>query len=204
MKRITLVRHATTDANTHGLFVGQVDPPLNEQGLKEAESVGKRLSQHPIDRIISSDLMRAKTTANAIASHHDDVDAVLDPRLREMHLGELDGLPGDVVRTQYPELMRAWFADAGTARMPGPGGESLEIVQARAWPCLAEIIESDHEDHTVVVSHTFTMLSCLCQILGMELNRFRHLFIRPASISIVEVRAQGPVLLRLNDTNHLS
>ncbi len=132
INRITLVRHATTDANINGLFVGQVDPPLNARGLLEAEAVAQRLSLEPIHRILSSDLARAEQTAAAIAAHHEGLAIQLDKRLREMHLGDLDGLAGEVVRRDYPELMETWKTNAATAKMPGPGGESLESVLFRA------------------------------------------------------------------------
>ena len=71
--RLTLVRHATTEANVNRRFVGQVDPPLNEQGEREATELAKRLAESSMDLIVTSDLQRAVQTANAIADSSEQV-----------------------------------------------------------------------------------------------------------------------------------
>jgi broad specificity phosphatase PhoE len=202
--QLTLIRHATTDANLNRHFVGQVDPPLNEQGLQEASALANRLSNCPVDRIITSDLQRAMQTATAIAEHHKDAPLVTDARLREMNLGELDGLPGEQVVREYPDLMAAWKQHPANIQMPGESGESLVIVQARVWQCVNEWVSSHPDEHILIVSHTFSLLALICQAIALDLNQFRHLFIRPASLSILEWRDFGPVLTRLNDDAHLS
>jgi broad specificity phosphatase PhoE len=202
--QLTLIRHATTDANINRCFVGQVDPPLNEQGLQEASALANRLSSLPVDRIVTSDLQRAIQTAEAIAAHHESTPLVTDARLREMNLGELDGLPGEQVVREYPDLIAAWKKQPATIQMPGESGESLKIVQARVWQCVDELVSAHPDEHIVIVSHTFSLLALICRVIALDLNRFRHLFIRPASISILEWREFGPILTRLNDDGHLN
>lgn len=203
--RLTFVRHGTTDANVTGLFLGQTDVALNEVGVREAAAVGARLAESEIDRLVTSDLRRARDTAAAIASRHAQPLALaIEPRLREIHLGELEGVPARTVRAEHPELMARWAASPADVRMPGDEGESLREVQGRAWAAVEELVATGDGQHVAVVSHTFTLLSVICRILELPLDAFRRLHIDRASISQVVWRRHGPVLIHFNDTSHLS
>ena len=89
---IILVRHGLTDWNHQGLVQGWTDIPLNEEGRRQASRVAAVLACRPIDRIITSDLSRAKETADLIAHSH-GVAAEGHPELREYHCGEWEGRP---------------------------------------------------------------------------------------------------------------
>jgi len=87
---IYLVRHGQTDWNVEKRLMGLTDIPLNEFGITQAKSLGKEASQLKIDHIFSSDLLRAKETAEII-NKFIDVEISLDERLREFNYGVIEG-----------------------------------------------------------------------------------------------------------------
>jgi len=89
---VTVVRHAETSSNLNHILQGHLDTKLNKTGREQAESVGRRLRKLKIDHIYTSDLSRAKKTAEAIAKHHPDTSFSVDNRLRERDIGKLSGL----------------------------------------------------------------------------------------------------------------
>ncbi|KAF9014026.1 phosphoglycerate mutase-like protein [Cyathus striatus] len=89
--RVYLVRHGETDANKQGIIQGHLNTLLNDVGMKQAELVGDALKQIDFDEAYTSDLSRAKHTANAILKYHPEVHLVEDEELRERFMGELQG-----------------------------------------------------------------------------------------------------------------
>jgi len=88
---IYLVRHGQTDWNVEHRTQGHLDIPLNETGRNEAEMCKKQLSHIKIDKIISSDLSRAKETA-AIINENFMLSITYDSRIRELNFGDLQGV----------------------------------------------------------------------------------------------------------------
>ena len=87
---IYLIRHGQTDWNVDRKLQGQTDIPLNQNGRKQAEDAAKEISKLKIDRIISSDLLRAKETAEII-NKKIGVMVSFDKRLREINYGDYEG-----------------------------------------------------------------------------------------------------------------
>ncbi len=197
--RLYLIRHGTTAANQAGVFLGRTDAPLNDVGLQEADRLGSRLREVPFERIVSSDLSRARVTAEHVAAGR----AVrLDPRLREMDLGDFDGLVASDVHAANPELIAAWRSDPTDVRMPN--GETLSEVQRRAVHALEQLAAEHPGGSVAVVTHTFVLLSVIAHVLGVPLASFRRLFVDRASLSLVDWKAGGtPVLRGFNDVSHL-
>ena len=88
---IYLIRHGQTDWNTCKRIQGQLNIPLNENGKQEALICTKELSSYPIKQIISSDLSRAKETAEII-NNFLNIPISFDTRLREINYGYLQGM----------------------------------------------------------------------------------------------------------------
>lgn len=218
MARLVLVRHAQSVANRDSIGLGRTDSPLTDLGQRQAAALGVALARQPIDRIITSPLQRAQSTAQAIEAAQPRAPAGplpidVDDRLIEMDVGELDGLPWPLVQERYGEFVQRWLSDdASETKMPG--GESLAEVARRAWPVVEPLIDpSDgHADGqagveqacTVVVSHNFVLRTLVCRVLGLQLNRWRNFELDLASRSTVERVRGRPVLVDLNETSHLA
>ncbi len=151
MKRLFLVRHGQTDFNATRRFQGQIDVPLNETGLQQAGSIAAYLAAtESIDRIVASDLTRARQTAEAIGEAS-GVAVEFDPRLREITVGEWEGLSREDIAAQWPDLLEAW--NAGVDMRP-PGGESRKEAGRRvADAVLDHVAHAAADEVLVAVAH---------------------------------------------------
>lgn len=84
------VRHGQTDWNVEGRLQGHSDIPLNETGIRQAHAAAERLMGKPITAIVSSDLCRARQTADIIAAKL-RIDVVSDKAIRERTFGCFEG-----------------------------------------------------------------------------------------------------------------
>ena len=87
---IYIARHGQTEWNLERRLQGQLDAPLNDTGRKEAVACAKQLTSAKIGKIISSDLSRAKETADIINKSL-SLPITLDSRLKELNCGDLQG-----------------------------------------------------------------------------------------------------------------
>ncbi|MFP4635329.1 MAG: MSMEG_4193 family putative phosphomutase [Nitriliruptoraceae bacterium] len=196
MARLVLVRHATTAATGKRLGGWTPGVHLDERGVAQARGTAQRLAELPVAAVYSSPLERTQETAKLIARAH---------RLRvrtRRGLGEVDY--GEWTDKPLGQLRRrkAWrVVQATPSRMTFPGGESIRAAQARAVDT-SETLAAQHGDDTIVcVSHADVIKAVVAHHLGMPLDTFQRLTIAPASISVLELPAEGhPVLLGLNDT----
>ena len=197
-----LVRHGETEHNRQNLSLGQDDVALNETGLRQAEALGRALSEERLSVVYASPLVRAIRTAEAIAEPY-GLEVVIEDGLIEMDVGEMDGLPFADVREKFPGFIERWQGPEGpNERMPG--GERLVDVCDRADAALSAIVKRHEGERVCLVSHNFVILSLLTQLMGLELTGFRRLRHSVAAIARVEWRDGGPVVVALNDTCHLA
>src|SRR5687767_15916178 len=94
MARLYIFRHGETDWNLARRIQGHTDIALNERGRDQARDLANRLERYPIQAILSSDLARARETAEIVA-RRSDVPVFVDERLREASLGDAEGLTVD-------------------------------------------------------------------------------------------------------------
>ncbi len=198
--RLVLIRHGQTDWNKEYRVQGQADLSLNESGRAQAEAIASFLKDEPVEAIYSSPLARALETARVIERSH-QIDTIADDKLRELDVGEVDGLYYPSLKTEYPDFFKAWTIDPASIRWPG--GESLPELQERVWDAVQGIISRNHTRSVVITSHFFVLLTLLCKILDLSLSDFRKLNISVASISVVEFVGDKARLVSFNETCHL-
>lgn len=163
--RVTLIRHGQTWWNADGRWQGQANVGLNPTGLEQATRVAEHLRGADINAIYSSDLIRARQTANAIADCL-GLPVITDARLREIDVGEWQGLTNDEVLQWDAERLYAVRAGGYTARRPS--GESMQDVANRALAFFEEVIAARPGQHLIFVSHggTIRMLLYALQLLN--------------------------------------
>jgi broad specificity phosphatase PhoE len=128
-----LFRHGETDWNREGRLQGRTDVPLNATGRAQAEALARQLAGHRLECVLSSDLLRAATTAAFVAAAC-RVPIFSDPGLRETQVGEAEGLLWEEARIRFGgELTERWFTDDGVAF---PGGETGGETRARGLAAL--------------------------------------------------------------------
>ena len=198
--RLTLVRHGKTDWNETGRCQGISDVPLNSSGIEQAEKLAFSLKDERIDRIYSSNLARAKVTAEKIAGYH-PVEVNFRDDLREMDQGILEGLYFSHIQKEYSHVLEHWRNDPDTLQLPG--GESLIGVQQRALDAIADIRSRFGSQNIVVVSHNMVIGTLLCSFTGSPLKKLRDYIVDEASKTVVEIYDDRFIIISLNDIDHL-
>ena len=162
--RLVLWRHGRTEWNAVGRFQGQLDPPLDETGRREAAAAAAQLVATgvlPADAlVVSSDLDRTVETAKSLTALL-GVPLRLDPRLREHGMGCWEGLTRDEVAERYPDQYGDWIAGRPVR---GRGGEEPATVAERAVAALVDLPEASV---AVVVTHGGTAGRLLERLLGL-------------------------------------
>jgi probable phosphoglycerate mutase len=151
-RAIWLVRHATT-AWTGVRWTGaRSDPPLSDEGRRAADELGTELAGRvrPGTPVLSSPSRRAVETATPIAASL-GVDVELDPDLREVDVGELDGRTFDETAAAYPELARQVLA--ADRDIDWPGGESAADLRVRAAAAWRRAVARAGDGAIVLVTH---------------------------------------------------
>lgn len=201
--RLILVRHAQTDNNRDGFAQGRADTPLNDAGHAQTRTLAEALAGEPLTAIITSPLVRARATAEAIAAKHPHLALREEPGLVEMDIGAMEGLGFAELREQHPGFLRAWTsAEAG--RVPMPGGESLEQVQERSWRVIERMLAEHGAGVVAAVSHNFTIMTLLCRAMDIDLADFRRVRQDVGAYSVVDLMPTRTVVRKLNDTCHLN
>ncbi len=168
MLTLYLVRHGETEANRSGRLQGHWDTPLTELGKKQAALTAKALSDVVFDAVYSSDLGRARSTAEEIMKGR-TCPLILDRRLREINLGVFQGHTDLECQELWPEEYRAFLRDRINYRRPG--GESYQDVGRRLEIALSDIVrwnDGGHDRTVAIVSHggvVNAVLSLLCDLV---------------------------------------
>lgn len=204
MTTVILVRHGETQWNQERRYQGQLDSPLTELGLEQAQLTAEYLKGFPINAVYSSDLGRAEGTAELIAAPHQLVPQ-LDSRLREMSFGVWEGLTRREVVERYPEIYHARYHDILATRVPQ--GELPAEVAARFRAFMAEHLPKHEQQMIVLVSHGACLRLALAHFLEMPLRKSYCLRLSNAGVSIVHYtgREEGCLweIKCINSTAHL-
>jgi broad specificity phosphatase PhoE len=149
------VRHGRTAWNAGRRFQGQTDIPLDDEGLAQAQALAAHLRTERFDLAISSDLIRARTTAEAICRERDVV-LELEPALREMRFGVWEGLTWPQIVARWPELETAY--EKSPRGYTPEGGESWQALCARVGSVLRRVAARlNPEGRALIVSHAGVM-----------------------------------------------
>jgi broad specificity phosphatase PhoE len=162
-RRIIVWRHGRTAWNLAGRVQGQTDVPLDDVGREQARAAAARLASLGPSRIVTSDLSRARETADELGRLA-GVEVETDVRLRERGFGVREGLTMAEAWEQLPEHMARWAAgdEAGI-----PGSESSAAAGERFTSALEEYLqELGPGDTLVVVAHGGVTRVGTCTFLG--------------------------------------
>ncbi len=198
--KLILVRHGETEWNHLHRMQGLTDLPLTETGRAQAEAIATALKNEAVEVIYSSPLKRALETARIINRFH-QVEIIPVEELKELNVGQLEGLYAEEMKARYSDFFQAWTTDPASTRMPG--GESLPEVQERVWSAVTQIRQQNHLHPVILVSHFFSLIALFCKLLDLRLSDFRKLYLGVGSISRVEFNEDKAKLLSFNDTCHL-
>ncbi|MCB9501307.1 MAG: histidine phosphatase family protein [Deferribacteres bacterium] len=168
--QVLIIRHGQTEWNAVDRFQGHLDTNLSELGKKQAEAVAKRVKDFPITAIYSSDLKRARQTAQPIANKF-NLSVQLDKDLRERHMGIFQGLTFAEIKEKHPDdyqKFMTWDPDYII-----PQGESSRQKYDRSIACFTAIADRHPGEQILIVSHGGTIDALFRHALGLTLSQPR-------------------------------
>ncbi len=198
-----LIRHGESLANMRKIFLGHGDWDLTENGYKQAQCAAKYFENVKVDAIYSSDLQRARHTADAIAKAR-GMEITTTPRLREIFGGDWEFKTFDeLTETDTDGLWQIWKC-MESADVICRGGESITELLVRVYSALEEIARA-HDGQNVVVATHATVIRVMIQILKFKTlsQMHRNPWVANASITKL-VYKNGKFSIEFeNETSHL-
>lgn len=198
--RIIAIRHGETAWNVDTRIQGQLDIPLNDQGLWQARRVGAALASESLHAIYASDLTRAWQTAGQI-SEHTGLSVTPHTGLRERGFGTFEGRTFAELETELPDQAHKWRTR--DPEFAPEGGESLLSFRQRVVSTAAELAERHAGEQIVLVAHGGVMDVLYRAATGQELQAPRTWALGNAAINRLLWTPQGFTLVGWSDTQHL-
>jgi broad specificity phosphatase PhoE len=188
--RVYLARHGVTQANLDVIHAGMSDVPLLPEGREQARQLAERVSALGVETVWTSPIRRARETAEIVA-RHGGLPLFEDPNLREMDVGDWEGLTDDQIRDGYPDAFRRWQQDPASFRLRGR--ETLDAVRDRMVSALERIAASGGP--ALVISHSEPIRLLRVHYSDGDLNRFAEF--TPGHVELLELaREDGRIELR--------
>lgn len=175
MTEFWLVRHGQTDWNLAGRWQGQSPcaPGLNTTGRVQAFAASERLSAVRFSAVYSSDLLRSFQTAELLAEPL-GLSINLEPRLREINLGDWEGMFSNEIEARYEQELEARARDPFNAH--APNGESPREVADRVLRTINEIANKHSAGPILIVSHGVSLAVIICHNEGHLMQKvYEHI-----------------------------
>jgi len=200
---VLLIRHGRTTANSTGVLAGwTAGVRLDERGEQQAGELAKRLAEVPLAAAVCSPLERCRQTSDIVLAGREGVPVHVDERIGECRYGDWTGRAlSDLVKEP---LWKTVQQHPSAARFPGPDGESMADMSARAVAAVREwntLIAAEHGPEAVwaLFSHGDVIKALAADALGLHLDQFQRITCDPCSVTAVRYTELRPFVLRLND-----
>ena len=162
-RRLLLLRHGQSTWNADGRWQGQADPPLSALGEEQARGAARRLGAGQFSRVVASDLQRARRTAEILAEAL-DLAVEIDPALREIDVGDWEGLTRAQINEQAPGALADWSEGRSEST---PGGEPRRHLTERAQAALLRAAASSAPGARVLMVSHGALIRNLDRALGL-------------------------------------
>jgi probable phosphoglycerate mutase len=198
--RLIIVRHGETEWNLQSRFQGHLDSRLSKLGIRQARAIAKALSGNTYDVIYSSDLERARHTAEIIAAGLNmEVRTIAD--LREINMGLMQGLKKEEFILKHPEVIKNFHSDPHYII---PGGESKQQFSERIIKALLKITDKHRYQTILLVAHGGVLDIAIRHTLNIPVGKKRNFSIYNASINRFIIDDGEWKLESWGDISHLS
>lgn len=189
MTRIFWLRHGPTHQK---VFTGWRDVPAD---LSDTALIARMAALLPHDApVVSSDLIRARATADALCGPRQRLPDMM--ALREIHFGDWDGLPFPEVEARDPDIARAYWDTPGD--IAPPGGESWNQTSARVETALQQLLAAHPGRPLIIVAHLGVILTQIARTSGHSVTSALTLHIDPLSLTEIHLQETGRTLIRAN------
>ena len=197
MTRLIWVRHGQTDANVSHILQGQSEGTLTETGRKQARQLARHLGDFEIDHLITSDLRRAKETAQFIADEK-NIPLEFSEMAREWNVGHLDGQPAAALEDAFQ------MAKVPKTDYKPEDGESLNDLRDRAQKFCQQIVQDHDSKRVLICSHGDFIRMSFGFLLDRSIEESLTIELQNCSYSILENDHSGQWHLKsLNNSAHL-
>jgi probable phosphomutase (TIGR03848 family) len=198
---VLLLRHGRTTSNATGELAGRRPVELDDTGRGQAERAGERLGGLPLAAVVSSPLIRCRTT---VALALPDAVPVVDEGLIECGYGDWEGQP--LKKLAKDPLWPVVQHHPSAAVFPN--GEAMADMSARAVATIRrwdERVTAEHgpEALWLACSHGDVIKAIVADAMGLHLDQFQRIVADPASVSVIRYTPGRPFVVRLNDTGDL-
>jgi len=208
--RCCIVRHGETAWNADRRLQGHQDIPLNALGLAQADAAGRYLQQRhqqsPFAAIVSSDLIRARQTADAVGQAL-DLPVTANPALRERHYGQFEGQTPTEAEEGDPVAYAALVAREDLEAAPG-AAEPLQAMQARIEAFLAGLAREYPDQSVIIVTHGGVLDILYRRAMGRVLTGPRDAPIPNAGLNWLDIEAADAglrwTMVAWGETEHLT
>lgn len=199
--KLYLLRHGETTYSRSGGYCGDLDPELTPEGMQMAESFASTYKALPWKAVFISPMKRTIATAKPLCDAV-GLEMQLRDGLKEIRYGEWEGQTQEFVKDHYADDYVRWLTEP--AWNPPTGGETAVQIASRSSLVIAEIEAMYSEGNVLVVSHKATIRIILCNLLGIDLGRYRdRINALAGSVSIVKFGEHGPLLEVLGDRAYM-
>ena len=198
-KNIYLVRHGKIGLkDDEKIFVGHTDLPLNDEGEEQVNRLGGILSKINISSLFCSDLVRSAVTAERISAYH-GISPIIVPELREISLGDWDGLTFSEVIRRYPAEFKQRGDDI--ADFCPPNGESFHQCGDRVIAGFKNIVRASN-GNIVIAGHAGVNRLILCHVMGLPVKNLFNISQDYGCLNIIFAGSSNYRLTLLNETGH--
>ncbi|KAF1029599.1 MAG: Phosphoserine phosphatase 1 [Burkholderia plantarii] len=203
--QILFIRHGETDWNRVKRIQGHIDIPLAQTGVAQAQQLAARLADEArdglrLDAIYSSNLQRARQTAEPIAARL-DLPVVLNEGVRERNYGAFQGHDSTQIAEQFPDAYAHW-----QTRDPGfepPGGESQRALYHRVWHAIDAIAAAHAGGRIAIVTHGGVLDCVYRRAAQLPLDAPHQYQLLNTSLNVVETDGEAVRIVRWADVDHL-
>ena len=197
-----MVRHGETDNNKFHRLQGRgIDASINETGMEQAEAIAEAFKDFPIQKIVTSSMVRTLETAtplirqtNAVVEQYEELD--------EMSFGDLEGSYFNEVKIQIHDINEQWMN--GDVDVPIPGGESPREVFSRAGTKVIDVLKNSEEEYIAFILHGRLIRILLSEFLGKGLKNMHLIKHQNGSINHLIWNGSGFEAVELNKIQHLT
>jgi probable phosphomutase (TIGR03848 family) len=199
---VLLLRHGRTTANATGTLAGRQPVELDDTGRAQAERAGARLRVLPLASVLTSPLIRCRTTVELALP---TASPVIDDGLTECGYGDWEGQPLKKLAKDplWPVVQHHPSA------VVFPNGEAMAEMSARAVATIRrwdDKVTAEHgpEALWLACSHGDVIKAIVADALGLHLDQFQRIVADPASVSVIRYTPGRPFVVRVNDTADLA
>ncbi len=168
--KITLIRHGKTSWNEQGKVQGQANPPLNKEGIEQAQRLAEEMSSliNDYDVIYTSEMQRASKTTDIIRGNS-EVPLIIDHRLNSRDVGDFSGLTLDQIEFEDSEQYRMWRS--GDLSFIPPNGESTEKLIERTTNFFKDLKAlHSKESNILIITHRESVAALRMLITGKKIK----------------------------------